>query len=341
MRSRLGSGANIPTIVWTPEQAGKSLGLTPEAARAQYEEGRRKLLAARSARPRPTLEDKILTSWSGVAISGFARTGFALDDNTLLQRGEKAANFILEKLVSKDGGLLHAYLDGASPLPGYSEDYATFVTALVDLYEATGKVQWLNKALEFQARQVTDLWDKQDGGFFDGPESPLLFHRMKSMDEASEMAAGSSSLVNLVQLHNMLNMADYRDKARRIVERYGAHAATLPGAFTRFLRAAEYLLDPPPQFVLSGAPDDAARGELLKVMRTCCRPGSPLLYMDGGDSQKLLLEKVPDLAPLSAAPGKAAVHVCRGFKAEKSITSPAELAAYIKEHHTMAAPQPK
>jgi hypothetical protein len=80
------------------------------------------------------------------------------------------------------------------------------------------------------------------------------------------------------------------------------------------------------------------RTALLTALRPCCRPGSPLLYMDGGESQKLLLEKVPDLAPLSAQPGKAALHICRGFKTEKSFTTAAELSAWIKENCTIAAP---
>ncbi|HEX2749696.1 MAG TPA: DUF255 domain-containing protein, partial [Verrucomicrobiales bacterium] len=191
MRERLGN-TNILMIVKTPEEAGKSLGKDPAAARKEFTEVCGKLLEARKKRPRPTLEDKVLTSWNGVAISGYARTGFALNDPALIQRGEKAAEFILSKLRSKDGGLLHAFLDGPSPLPGYSEDYATFVSAMLDLYEATGSVRWLSMAVELQERQVTDLWDKTDGGFFDGPDSPYLFHRMKSMDEASEISAGSS-----------------------------------------------------------------------------------------------------------------------------------------------------
>lgn len=328
MRTRLGN-TNILTIKQTPEDAAKSLGLEPAAARSQFDNACAKLLEARRKRPRPALEDKVLTSWSGVAISGFVRTGWALNDAALVQRGERAAEFILSKLRTKDGALLHAFLDGPSPLPGYSEDYATLITALIDLYETTGTVRWLAAAHDLQERQIADLWDKTDGGFFDGPESPLLFHRMKSMDEASEISAGSSSLLNLVALHNSLNVSDYRDKARRILERYSAHSALMPGAFVRFLRAADFIAEPPPQLVISGAPDDAARKALVDVLRTTCLPGVPLLYMDGGDSQKFLLEKVPDLASLSAQPGKASVHLCRGFKVEKSLSTPAELAACL------------
>jgi uncharacterized protein YyaL (SSP411 family) len=338
MRDRLGN-TNVLKLNKPLDEAARELGMDIAAARAQFEEARGKLLAARSARPRPTLEDKILTSWSGAAISGFARTGWALNDPALIRRGEKAADFILTRLRDKagGGGLLHAFLDGPSSLPGYSEDYATFINALLDLYDATGHPRWLSTAVELQNLQIASLWDKDDGGFFDGPATPLLFHRMKSMDEASEISPGSSSLMNLVLLHNLLNIPDYRDKARRIVERYGPHAATMPGAFTRFLRAAELLVEPPHQFVISGTPDAPGRAELLDALRAGCRPGSPLLYLDGGESEQFLLGKVPDLAALKAEPGKAVLHVCRGFKTEKTFASPAELTAWLRSQLALAA----
>ncbi len=329
MRNRLGN-TNVLAIRQTPEDAGKALGVSAAAGRALYDEGRKRLLEVRRKRPRPMLDDKVLTSWSGIALSGFARTGFALADESLVNRGIKAADFILTKLRSKDGALLHAYLDGPSPLPGYSEDYATFVGALIDLYEATGEVRWLTSAVELQDRQIKDLWDKEDGGFFDGPETPHLFFRMKSMDESSEISAGSSSLINLVLLSVSLNNADYRDKGRRVVERFGSQAAFLPTAFYRFLRAAGVLGDSSRQIVISGAPDAPGRKELIAELRKVFRPGVPLLYMDGGEGEKFLTAKVPDLSALAGQPGKATVHLCSAFKPENSISDPKELAAALK-----------
>jgi uncharacterized protein len=328
MRTRLGN-TNVLSIRRSPEEAGAASSLSPADARAAFEEGRARLLEARRKRPRPQLEDKVLTSWSSTAVIGFARAGFTLSDDKLVQRGEKAAEFLLAKLRTKDGALLHAFLDGPSPLPGYSEDYATFIGGLIHLYEATGSPRWLTAAIELQERQIKDLWDKDDGGFFDGPETKHLFFRMKSMDEASEIAAGSTSLINLATLSVMLNSSDYRDKARRIVERFGAHAALTPSAFYRFLQAADIVGDAPRQIVISGAPDAPGRAALLAEIRKSFRPALPLLYMDGGESEKLLLSKVPDLSALAAQPGKATVHLCGAFKAEKSFTDPKELAAAL------------
>jgi uncharacterized protein YyaL (SSP411 family) len=138
----------------------------------------------------------------------------------------------------------------------------------------------------------------------------------------------------------MLNITDYRDKARRIVERYGAQAAMIPGAFVRFLRATDALADPQTQIVISGAPSDPSYKEMLDTLRMTFRPCVPLLYMDGGESQKLLLSKVPDLSALSAQPGKTTVHICRGFHPEKSCTSVKELSAALNTLFVVPAEKP-
>jgi hypothetical protein len=101
----------------------------------------------------------------------------------------------------------------------------------------------------------------------------------------------------------------------------------VPGAFVRFLRATDALADPQTQIVISGNPADPSYKEMVDGLRMVYRPAIPLLYMDGGESQKLLVEKVPDLAPLGAQAGKTVVHVCRGFKPEKSFAGAKELAA--------------
>jgi hypothetical protein len=110
----------------------------------------------------------------------------------------------------------------------------------------------------------------------------------------------------------------------------------MPGAFVRFLRAAELLAEPPRLIVVSGAADDPARKALVDALRPVCRPTIPLLYMDGAESEAFLVAKVPDLAALGAKPGAPAVHFCRGFKSGKSVSSAAELQAQLEAEFGMA-----
>ncbi len=84
------------------------------------------LFHLRAARPRPHLDDKILTAWNGLMISALAKAGAALQEPTYLAAAAKAALFI-ENHLTRDGGLLRSWRDGASDIPGFAEDYAFLI----------------------------------------------------------------------------------------------------------------------------------------------------------------------------------------------------------------------
>ena len=124
------------------------------------------LLAARSERVRPGLDDKVIAAWNGLAIRAFAEAGAALEDPTLLETANKAANFVLENLVV-DGVLMRSWRDGRSSVPGFLDDHASMAVGLFSLYAATGETMWFEAA--------HDLTDKlarfanPEGGFFATP----------------------------------------------------------------------------------------------------------------------------------------------------------------------------
>ena len=96
---------------------------------------RRKLFDRRAQRPRPHLDDKVLTAWNGLAISAFAKCGAALNEPRYLRAAAKAAGFLRTQL-SSEKGLLRSWRGEASAIPGFAEDYAFLIQGLLDLYEA-------------------------------------------------------------------------------------------------------------------------------------------------------------------------------------------------------------
>src|SRR5262249_37768728 len=103
------------------------------------------LLAARDQRRRPHRDEKILTAWNGLMISTLASAAGPLNDPTLAAAAVQAADFILTH-VQRNGRLLRSYRTSASPVPGFLDDYAYFVAAMIDVYEATFDVRWLAEA---------------------------------------------------------------------------------------------------------------------------------------------------------------------------------------------------
>ena len=78
------------------------------------------LLAARSRRVRPHLDDKVLTSWNGLMISAFALGGAVLDDQRYAEAARRAAEFLIARMHDPESGvLLRRYRQGEAAIPGF------------------------------------------------------------------------------------------------------------------------------------------------------------------------------------------------------------------------------
>ncbi len=126
----------------------------------------RKLFDLRAGRPRPHLDDKIVTAWNGLMISAFARAGQILGEDRYLQTAVRAARFVMEKMCRPtDNVLLRSYRQGPGAVEGFSDDYAFFIAGLLDLYEAAADPQFLALAERLQANQEK-LFADPVGGYF-------------------------------------------------------------------------------------------------------------------------------------------------------------------------------
>lgn len=316
--------------------SGKSAGDVTQALAKAKE----KLLTARQKRTRPLLDDKVLASWNGTVIAALAQAGWVFDDAPLRDRAVRAMDFVLKRLRREDGSLVHAFLDGPSAAPGYSEDYAMIIRALLEMYANSGEARWLTTAAELQDKQIDQLWDKADGGFFDGPAHPLLFNRMKSVDESTEFSPTSVSTLNLIRLSHLLGRPDYLDKAKQVTATYGSLMMKSSAGFLRMLQAYADLETPPLQVVVVGAANAPDRAEMLAPLRKMLPFGRVILYLDGGAGQAALAQKNPALAKLTAAPGATTtVILCRNFAPlHPPITKPADLTPALEKAMAPATP---
>jgi uncharacterized protein len=335
VRSRF-PGANVLRLERPISEVVKASGQPVQEVNRQLKQANAKLLEARNKRPRPLLDDKVLASWNGTVVSALARAGWMYNDTALQDRAVKAGDFILNRLRRADGSLVHAFLDGPSAAPGYCEDYALVIRALLDLYETTGQGRWLKSAAELQELQIAQLWDKEDGGFFDGPDQPLLFNRMKSVDESTEFSPTSISAMNLIRLSHAMGRADYLEKAKAVMTTYGSLIMQTPAGFLRALQAYDQLLNPPVQVIVSGAPDAPDRAAWLDALRRTVPFGRVVIYLDGSETQSWLGQSNPALAALPAAAGKTTVLLCRNGKVEQTVPAPADLAGVLTKMNTVA-----
>jgi uncharacterized protein YyaL (SSP411 family) len=221
----------------------QAAGRSDEQLEAELAPLRRELLALRARRPRPLTDTKILTSWNGLMIRGFADAGRGLRRPEYVRAAERAAHFVLNNLRTADGRLLRTYSQGQAKLNAYLDDYAFFVDGLIALFRATGDRQWLQAADALTARQIELYWDEARGGFFftsDDHES-LIARGMDPVDGA-EPSGNSVAAGNLLFLARELDKPAYREHARRTIQAMAGIQQSSPAAAPRMAIALAELL---------------------------------------------------------------------------------------------------
>ena len=261
---------------------------TPAATADLLASARAKLLAVRNRRPRPHLDDKIITAWNGLMISAFARAAQVLGDDDALATARRAAAFIRQNLYrEKENVLLRAYRQGAAPVEGFADDYAFLIRGLLDLYEAGFDLADLRWAEQLQAKQDELFLDREAGGYFSsGAHDPNVLLRVKEDNDGAEPSASSVSALNLARLATMTGRDELRAQAAATVAAFGASAqpARLAQAMPLLLVALDTLSEEPKQIVIAGRPGQADTQALLRTVHAHFLPGEVLLLAGGGEA---------------------------------------------------------
>ncbi|GAI24332.1 unnamed protein product, partial [marine sediment metagenome] len=114
---------------------------------------RSKVFKEREKRIRPHKDDKVITGWNGLMISSLAYGHSILQEEKYVKAAKRSAEFILRTL-HKNGRLMRYYRDGRVVELGFLSDYASMITALLDLYEATFETKWLIEAKQLSEEMI-------------------------------------------------------------------------------------------------------------------------------------------------------------------------------------------
>ncbi len=167
------AGKNILAQRGSLADTAQRFGIEPQAANDLLVSCLGRLLAARSPRPRPHLDDKVVAGWNGLMISALARAAVtpaeSLADRrrAYLAAALRAAAVVQRELFDLPGGLPRrsARRDSRSG-PGFAEDCAFLIQAWLDLYEATFDHAWIERAAALQEAMDAQFWDPAKGGLF-------------------------------------------------------------------------------------------------------------------------------------------------------------------------------
>lgn len=284
------------------------------------------LLTSRNTRPQPARDDKVITSWNGMAIIALAEGGAALGRPEWVEAAAEAADLLL-RLHVVDGRLRRSSRDGSvGTAAGVLEDHAYLADALLALHQATGGPRWLSAATDLLDVALDHFADpERPGTFYDtADDAEALLHRPREFtDNASP--CGSSALTSALLTASVLveDPGRYRDAAEAALRAAGTLAEKHPRFAGHWLTAAEAMVRGPLQVAVVGAEGDRGRDALLAHARYIA-PGGTVVVPGPPDA-----EGVPLLAGRPLVDGAPAAYVCRGFVCDRPASTMEELTATL------------
>ena len=280
-----------------------ALSIPHAEAEARLEAAKAVLQEARAARIRPGLDDKILTSWNGLAIAGLARAARACDVPAWADLA-CAATDALSRTVFRDGRLLATRKGEQAHLNAYLDDYAFLLHALLELMQTRFRLADYAWAREIADVLLDEFEDPTDGGFFfTSHDHERLFHRPKPGHDNATPSGNGVAAGALIVLGHLCSLPRHVEAGERAVRLFAPALSRSPAGYASML-AAQGDLAQPPAFVLLAGDCDACAAWQRSLERTL-RPGLRIFNVAG-------LALPAELAKGTVPADRAVAWVCRG-----------------------------
>jgi uncharacterized protein len=313
---------NILHPILTLEQTSKLFRRELREIESLVADAKVKLFQEREKRIKPFRDEKILTSWNGLMLSGLAEAIKISRHQTYLEAANRTVDFIFTKMF-RDGRLLHTYKSGTAKILGYLDDYAFLAAGLLDLFEATLNRAHLDRTVKLAEIMLDEFWDEAGGGFFyTGHSHERLIAQSKPIFDGSIPSGNAVATQVLLRLYHYTGKEDYLKRVERVLRAYYNAMENQPFGFAHMLAALDFYLEKPKEIVLVGDNKDPETAELLSKIHSHYLPNMTLQLVSPDDS----LEKVsPLLAGKKQFDGRPTVYVCHNFTCSRPVVEWEEL----------------
>ncbi|MEE3265529.1 MAG: thioredoxin domain-containing protein [SAR324 cluster bacterium] len=317
-------GSSIPNRPRSDEDVAAQFRITPEEMRETLRTAREKLMAVRSKRVRPLLDDKVLTSWNALMISAFARASRVFNDPEFEKMATRAAYFIFNNLFDDSGRLLRRWRDGEARFPAYLCDHAQLSVACLDLYETTYDPVWFQKAVELSDK-INRLFRNPDGPYYDtGTDGEVLLTRNAEGYDGVEPSGNSSLAHAFLRLRAYGLAPQYYEDTQRIFQGFAQHLEQAGVSFSAMLGGLHFSLSVAKEVVISGRRGEADTELLLDELRREYHPNIVVSFVENGESPET--EKIIPLASGRAMVNDSATaYVCQNQTCQIPVHSVEEL----------------
>jgi len=246
-------GKNILHIMKSTEEIAKNYGKSQEEIEQVLQHVSKILFALREKRTKPGRDDKILTSWNGLMISAFTKVYRITNNLTYLNHAKRGIEFIEDEMGTRDGRLRRTYRDGVSKLNAYLDDYAFYISALLDVFEANTDARYIEKAISYADFMIKHFWDEEQKNFFlTSDDHERLIVRTKSLYDLAIPSGNSMAALALVRLYHITRNSNYLLKAEQIMSVGAKAAGENPFGFGQLLNAIYLYIKKPIEITIIG-----------------------------------------------------------------------------------------
>ncbi len=270
---------------------------------------RARLYEARALRVPPLRDDKVVTAWNGLAVAALAFAGRALAEPRYVAAARRAAVFALERM-RPGGRLARSWRDGVTGPPGFLQDHAFLVQALLELHQATFEPRWLAEAVELAGETERLFADPRGGWFTAGTDQERLIAREKPAHDGAEPSGASVALLCALRLEALTGDARWGEVADRALRWYAPSLAERPAALTELLLALDAWTEGGGAVVLLW-PRGGDPGPLAAALRARFLPNHLLTGAEEGAALEALRALVPAARDRAPIDGRATAYPCR------------------------------
>ncbi len=325
------AGHFIPYLKSPLNKIARRMNISEKELTERLNEIRKKLLDSRDKRIHPYKDDKILTDWNGLMVAALARGAQVFNEPVFAEAAQRAIDFILNHMCTRDGRLLHRFRDGIASISATVDDYAFIIWGLLELYEATFEIRRLDTALILNRQLLDHFWDKEDGGFYFTPDDgeELLVRRKEAQDGAVP-SGNSVSMLNLLRLARITGNAELESMSAAIGKTFSAQVVQFPSAYTQLLVALDFDLGPSYEVVIAGDLTKRDTKDMVKALRRAFLPNKVVLFRPADEALPDIEKIAPFLNPQLISGGKATAYVCSNYSCQSPTNSVDKMIALLK-----------
>ena len=316
------TGKNVLYLEQPLDALAAARGMETSELRSLIEDACQTLRAHRDDRPRPGLDDKILTDWNGLMVAALATAARTFDEPAYETAAVDAATFLLDTMRNGEGQLLHRYREGTAGIRAHLDDYAFLVWGLIELYETTFDPRWLQAALTHMDVSLDRFWDEERGGFYlTADDAEPLIVRPKDASDGALPSGNSVQLMNLLRLARLTGRTSYEERADALARAAGRQVRARPTGATAFLSGLQFAVGRPREVVVAGAATSADTQALIRSVRSVYSPTTVVLHRPP-EEDAAITRIAPFTTSQTPLEGDAAAYVCRDFQCKAPTTDP-------------------